>query len=258
MLRLFIVCAVCVISSIGSAVAAPNARALECKAIKDKTKRLKCYDAIEFDEAEKPAVTQQKKKWEKEPSSFLSIAMGEKLDSSVPVSCPTRSNSLLGMQEFDEYKWKKLGSPLCQVKGGAGGVIEGVKIAPSFYVWGTGVEELRRGVRVEVDDDGKVILVSAKFYSSEGASLYDALTKRFGEPTETSATTMILKNGASIPGSSSTWLGEKAVLVFSSHTDREVDRGITDFGKISFTTAAYIDRQLKEQAANTAKKSEKF
>ena len=259
MLRLTLVGSICLILSTGHAVASTDSSGKDCKAIKDKTKRLQCYDAIPSNEVRKTDLVQQKpRKWEKEPSKFLSIALGEKIEASVPLKCPTKWEPALQRQAFVEYEWEKRGKPLCYVEEGKGAIIDGVKYPHSFAVWGTGVEELRRGVWAVVDDDEKIGEIGAWFYSSEGDSLYSALTQRFGEPTETAATTLTLNNGATIPGSISIWRGEKAILTFSSPARRETSDGITDFGKITFDSTAYMEQQLKDKAADTIKKAEKF
>lgn len=259
MLRPTVVGCIFVLLSSGHAIAFPGSPGKECKAIKDKNKRLQCYDATSLnEEAKADPVRQKQRKWENEPGKFLSIALGEKVEASVPVKCPTKWEPALQRQAFEKYRWEQQGKPLCYVEEYKGGIIDGVKYPHSFAVWGTGVEELRRGVWAVVDDDGKVGQVGAWFNSSEGTSLYKALIQRFGEPTETAATTLRLNNGATVPGSISTWHGEKATLTFSSPAQREVDGDVTDLGKITFDSNAHIEQQLKEQTADILKRSEKF
>lgn len=258
LLRLIILCASCTISAVVPAAASPISAGLECKVVKDKAKRLLCFDAINFKLFEKAEPEQPKpKKWDKEPSSFLSIVLGEKIELAIPDRCPSERNSV-GSDDFNRFKWEKQGKPLCQLLRTKGGMIGGVKYPRWYVVWGSGIDELRRGLRVDTDDDGIVNSVSAVFYSSESSALYSALLQRFGEPTETSATTMRLNNGSSIPGMASTWIGKQAVLQFSSHSLREADHGIVDLGEVSFTSTAYIDQKLNERAATALRKSEKF
>jgi hypothetical protein len=259
MRRLFVVGCIFALGSTGHAIASTGSPEKECKAIKDKAKRLQCYDTLPSKEdANAEPAKQTQRTWEKEPSQFLSVALGEKIEASVPVKCPTQWEPALHRNRFDPYKWEVQGKPLCHVEEGTGGTIDGVKYPHTYAVWGTGIEELRRGVWVVVDDNGKAVEIGAWFYSSEGANLLTALTQRFGEPMETAATTMTLNNGAAIPGSISTWRGSKAILTFSSTARREVDSGVTDFGKITFDSTAYIEQTLKDHAADTQKKAERF
>jgi hypothetical protein len=259
MRRLVTLSSVCALLLSGQAIASPNSAGVQCKAIKDKAKRLQCFDAIDFNVSKKePELAPEKSKsWTNEPSAFLSMTLGEKIESSIPQQCPSRSASY-GGDEFDKYAWEKQGKPLCRSLRAKGGELNGVKYPRWYEVWGSGVEELRRGVRVETDNEERVNRIKGVFYSSEGSALYSALVQRFGEPSETTPSAMRLNNGASIPGTTSVWLGKNAILRFSSHASREVDRGISDFGEISFTSTAFIDRQLKEQAADDAKKAAKF
>ena len=249
----------CALASAGSAQASPSAAGFECRALKDKTKRLQCYDAIRFEEPAKAApAAPLPKRWDREPGKFLSIALGEKVEASISAACPGEWSTLLRRNEFAKFKWEKQGKPLCQFLEHEGSVVAGTKLPRWYSVWGSGVDELRDGVRVSTDDEGKANRIAAKFYSSEAATLYAALVQRFGEPTTTEATSMMLNNGATIPGTSSTWVGAHAVLQFSSHASRETYRGITDFGEISFTSIAYLDQKLKARAEDTVKKAEKF
>ena len=258
MFRLVAFSSVCAALLSGQAIASPNSSALQCKAIKDKTKRLQCFDAINFDAREGSEPVQEKPKgWYNEPTAFLSMTLGEKIEVGIPKLCPSRAG-LYGGDEFHKSEWEKQGKPLCRLLRAKGKEDEGVKYPRWYEVWGNCVEELRRGVRVETDIDERVNRIKGVFYSSEGSALYSALVQRFGEPSETSSSAMRLNSGASIPGTISLWLGKNAILRFSSHTTREVERGISDFGEISFTSTVYIDRQLKEQAADYARKATKF
>jgi len=259
MRRLITLSSVCALLLGGQAIASPNLAGVQCKTIKDKTKRLQCFDAIDFNSSDKKSdlAPGKSKSWTTEPSAFLSMTLGENIESSIPQQCPSRSASYGGL-EFNKFAWEKQGKPLCRLLRGEGRELNGVKYPRWYEVWGSGVEELRRGVRVETDDDERVNRIMAVFYSSEGSALYSALVQRFGEPSETAPSAMRLNNGASIPGTKSLWLGKRAILRFSSHESREVERGISDFGEISFTSTAYIDQQLKEQAADDAKKAAKF
>ncbi|MDO8069432.1 hypothetical protein [Janthinobacterium sp. SUN206] len=224
---------------------------LECRTIKDSGKRMQCYDKISVLEIKEKKKTESVvAHWEKEPNSFLSVKLGEKIELSILNICPnypTYDNSFFAI---DTIKWENSGKPLCYFF-----------YSNDNHTWakfyGYGVEAFRDG-KIIFNDSKIVEKISVKFFSYDYAGVYDLLVKRYGIPSVTKKSEIRLVSGASLPNETSMWMGEKVNILLESFAERQIDGKIRDYGQVIVATQEYMKKNESKSNENIKEMADKL